>query len=324
MRTTTMGAPLCRWVLALTLILAVAPRAAWAEGLTKWRVGTPEASAFMFAVVDVGIKSGIFAKHGLDVERIDFQGGAKLQQGIVSNSVEVTVAGSSDIQFLAKGVPALAVAEIAGPPVDMALIVRADGSITKPEQLKGAKIAVTTVGSLTDWLAREFARRQGWGSDGVEPVAVGSIRAGTSALLVKQVDAFVGSTENGLVLEHEGRAKILLDYGKVLPHFLTHLMYASDAAMHDQPDALKRFIAGWFDTIAYMRAHKDRTVEIVSDAIKLPPEIVARAYDIDMIAITDKGNIDREAFAGLKQAVLPEDVRAKVTDAQLFTEKFLP
>ena len=147
--------------LVLIALAAILPRPAAAETATKLRVGTPEASAFMFAVVDVGVQAGIFAKHGLDVEKIDFQGGAKLQQGIVSNAVEVTVAGSSDIQFIAKGVPALAIADIAGPPVDMALIVRTDGSIAKPEQLKGAKIAVTTVGSLTDWLAREFARRQG-------------------------------------------------------------------------------------------------------------------------------------------------------------------
>lgn len=314
-------------VLAALMLLALAavePRMAAAEAATKLRVGTPEASAFMFAVVDVGIQTGIFAKHGLDVQRIDFQGGAKLQQGIISNAVEVTVAGSSDIQFIAKGVPALAIAEIAGPPVDMALIVRADGSITKPEQLKNGKIGVTTVGSLTDWLAREFARQQGWGDNGVEPVAVGSIRAGTSALLAKLVEAFVGSTETGLVLEHDGRAKILLDYGKILPGFLTHLMYASTTAMKDQPEALKRFVAGWFDTVAYMRAHKERTVKIVSEAIKLPPEVVARAYDIDMTAITDKGNVDRAAFAGLKKAVLPEALRAKVTDEQLFTEKFLP
>ena len=307
----------------LMTIAAATPRADAADA-TKIRVGTPEASAFMFAVVDVGVHAGIFAKHGLDVEKIDFQGGAKLQQGIISNAVEVTVAGSSDIQFIAKGVPALAIAEIAGPPVDMALIVRADGSVARPEQLKGAKIGVTTVGSLTDWLAREFARRQGWGDDGVEPVALGSIRAGTSALLSNLVDAFVGSTETGLVLEHENRAKILLDYGKVLPGFITHLMYASSAAMTGQPDAVKRFVAGWFDTVAYMRANKARTVEIASEAIKLPPEIVARAYDIDMTAITDKGNIDRPGFEGLKKAVLSDELRAKVSNDQLFTEKFLP
>jgi ABC-type nitrate/sulfonate/bicarbonate transport system substrate-binding protein len=307
----------------LLVLATLAPPRAVAEA-TKIRVGTPEASAFMFAVVDVGIHAGIFARRGLDVEKIDFQGGAKLQQGIISNAVEVTVAGSSDIQFIAKGVPALAIAEIAGPPVDMALIVRIDGSIVRPEQLKGAKIGVTTVGSLTDWLAREFARRQGWGDDGVEPVALGSIRAGTSALLTNLVDAFVGSTETGLVLEHEGRAKILLDYGKVLPGFITHLMYASTAAMTDRPADLKRFVAGWFDTVAYMRAHKERTVEIVAEAIKLPPEIVARAYDIDMTAITDKGNVDRTGFEALKKAVLSDELRAKVANDQIFTEKFLP
>jgi len=310
-------------LLGVLLVLGLGPRAAPAGELTKLRVGTPEGSSFMFTVVDVGVRTGIFRKHGLDVEKIDFQGGAKLQQGIISHSVEVTVAGSSDIQFIAKGTPALAVAEIAGPPVDLALIVRTDGSIPDANALKGKKIGVTTVGSLTEWLAKEFSRHQGWGDDGVVPVAVGGGRSAASALLTNLVDAFVGPTEGGLVLQHDGRAKILLDYGKILPKFITHLMYASTAAMTDEPDAVRQFVAGWFETVAFMRANKDRTVAIASDAIKLPPDITAEAYDIDLPALTLKGDFDVPAFEELKKAVLPADVRTKIANDQLFTEKFL-
>ena len=38
--------------------------------------------------------------------------------------------------------------------------------------LKGKKVGVTTVGSLTDWLARRMSILQGWGPDGIKIVTV--------------------------------------------------------------------------------------------------------------------------------------------------------
>lgn len=41
------------------------------------------------------------------------------------------------------------------------------------------------------------------------------------------------------------------------------------------PDELHRFLAGGFDTIAYMRKHKDDTVRIAAAAMHEPADIVA-------------------------------------------------
>src|SRR5262245_16739194 len=168
---------LSRAALTAALVLA-AP--AYAQ---KVKVGTPEGSAFMFAIIDVGVESGIFKKHGLDVEKVNFAGGAKLVQGLATGDVDVATGGSTEFGFIAKGAPQKAVAQMAGPPVDLALIVRMDGSITDPKQLKGKKIGDTTVGSLTAWLAAEFARREGWGDNSVEHVHVGSMASEIAALM---------------------------------------------------------------------------------------------------------------------------------------------
>lgn len=307
----------------IAIALALAAFSGAAQAAEKIRVGVPEGRAFMFAVVDVGNEAGIFKKVGLDVEKVDFQGGAKLWQGLASNSVDVAVAGSSDIKFILKGIPARAIAETAGPPVDLALIVGADGSVTRPEQLKGQRIGVTTPGSLTHWLALRFAQHEGWGEDGVQPVAVGGMQGEISALLTKQVAAIVGPTEIGLSLEHKGRAKILTDYGKVLPHWVTHLMYATTMAMKERPRAVKKFVAGWFDTVAYMRANKARTVKIVSAVMKVPATIASQAYDMEMPAITSQGRINAKAFQALEAAVLPPSLRIKATKGQLIDTAFL-
>ena len=289
------------------------------------KVGTPEGTAFMFAPTDVGIETGIFKKHGVTVEKVDFAGGAKLVQGLASGAVDVSTGGSTEIGFIAKGAPQKAVAQMAGPPVDLALIVRADGSITDRKQLKGKKIGDTTAGSLTAWLAGEFARREGWGEDGVEHVHVGGMSSEIAALMTKQVDAIVGPTEAGMKLEEEGRAKILVTFGPLLPDFATHFIYATDATIATKPTGLKSFLKGWFETIAWMRAHKAETLKIVGQVTKTSPELTARAYDMQMPALSADGKFDMKAFEAQKKVFIEPEILAKLPgNAALMNDQFLP
>ncbi len=39
---------------------------------------------------------------------------------------------------------------------------------------------------------------------------------------------------------------------------MTHLIYAHNNLIKNQPDALRRFLAAWFDTVAYMRDTRQR------------------------------------------------------------------
>jgi hypothetical protein len=44
------------------------------------RFGKPVAGAFTFALVDLGVRAGIFKKHGLELEISAFTGGTRLVQ----------------------------------------------------------------------------------------------------------------------------------------------------------------------------------------------------------------------------------------------------
>ena len=289
------------------------------------RVGTPEGSAFMFAVVDVGIQAGLFKKHDLNVEKVNFAGGAKLVQGLASGDVDVSTGGSTEFGFIAKGAPQKAVAQMAGPPVDLALIVRMDGSITDPAQLKGRKIGDTTAGSLTAWLAGEFARRQGWGEDGVVHVHVGGMSSQIAALTTKQVDAIVGPTEGAMKLEAEGRAKALVTFGPLMPDFITHFIYATDKMMAARPDELRRFLRGWFDTVAWMNANKAESVKIITEVTKTSPELTAKTYDIEMPALSKNGKFDMKGFEAQKKIFIEPEELAKLSgNDRLMTDRYLP
>jgi len=289
------------------------------------RIGTPEATAFMFAMLDVGIDAKIFEKHDLTVERIDFAGGGKLQEGMTAGAVDLSLTGNSELAFIAKGAPEKAVAITAGPPVDMGIIVRMDGSIAKPEDLKGKTFGVTSPTSLTSWLALAYAKKQGWGPDGIKRAYVGGMSSQVAGLMVKNVDAIVGPVEGAFILEAKGQAKTFADFGDI-KLYITHVIYARNALIKDHAPALRRFLAAWFDTVKYVRAHKAETLKMIAAPTKMPPDIASKVYDLETPALSPDGRFDPKAVEAVMQSFVDLALLDKIpaNSKDLYTEEFLP
>jgi ABC-type nitrate/sulfonate/bicarbonate transport system substrate-binding protein len=306
---------------ALFFVLAGSARAA-----DEVRVGTPEGTAFMFAVLDVGEGAGIFAKHDLKVEKINFAGGGKLGEAVSAGAVDFTVSGNTDLAFIAKGAPEKAVAVVTGPPVEMSIIVRSDGSIKTVEGLKGKAIGVTSPTSLTSWLALAFSRKQGWGPEGIKRAYIGSMSSEVAGLMVKSVDAIVGPVEGGYILEAKGQAHPLLTFGD-MKVFITHIIYAHNDIIKNKPQVVRAFLAGWFDTVRYMQSHKEEALRLTEPATKLPPDIAAKVFDLEVPALAAaNGRFDQAALAATMQSFLDVGVLTNLpaNPKDLYTEAFLP
>src|SRR5213592_1508636 len=78
------------FLLAFSIIL-IALWVAPANATEKLRVGKAVAFAWTFTPLDVGIQTGIFAKHGLEIEASDATGDAKLQQALTADSLDVGI-----------------------------------------------------------------------------------------------------------------------------------------------------------------------------------------------------------------------------------------
>jgi NitT/TauT family transport system substrate-binding protein len=289
------------------------------------RFGKGHPTAFTFIPVDVGVEYGTFKKHGIDLEVYSFEGATKIHQAFAANSLEMGAASGPDMVFVAKGSPVKGVANMAGPPLLIGLGVRPDGSIKTLADLKGKKIAVTTLGSLTWWLPREVARLQGWGTEGIETVQVNSTPGMIAALKTKQVEAMSTGVDSIYALEEKGEAKLLLNFGDYVKDFMMHVIYATDKYMAANPDGVRKVLAGWFDTIDYMQKHKTETVRTYMRVSKLPESIASRTFDDVMPIFTRDGHfVDSQlkvlarSYVDLKQLETEPDMR------KLLTEQFLP
>jgi NitT/TauT family transport system substrate-binding protein len=308
----------------LALLLAALAGAASAAP-EKLRVGTPEAVGFNFHILDAGIERGNFAKHDLAIERIDLEGGAKLHQAMAAGELDIALGGGTDLTFLVKGAPEKAVAVLGTAPSNLAILLRADSPIATLADLKAKKIGATTVGSLTSWFALEIARREGWGQDGITLVYLGGTESMLAGLTTKSVDAAAASLEVGHIRASEGKFRMLVKGGEFVPDFVASVIYASDALIAQRPDTVRRFLAGWFETVRYLHDHRSEAIALMAKIMAAPPDAVAKIYDDEMPSFPRDGHFDLRALGVVEQALVDFGRIDRLPDnSRLLTEAFLP
>jgi len=310
-----MYALVTRCVALLVLLLASFGTPAAAATL---RVGKAVPEAFSFVPLDIGVRKGIFARNGLEIESIAFTGDARMQQAMASDSLDIALGSGPAMAFIVKGSPIKGVAAMAGPPLLLAIVVRPDGPRSAAD-LKGKKISVSTAGSLTYWLVSETSRRQGWGPKGIEIAPMGAMPGQIAAL--KRGDIDIG---NAFELEKRGEGRILVRFTDI-KDFHIHVIFATDKLIAEHPQSIRAFLKAWFETIAFMRANKAETVAIAGEVTNKDEDITSRSYDELMPMFSDDGRFDANALATLAKSYVELGLLPQAPDLQtLYTEAFLP
>jgi ABC-type nitrate/sulfonate/bicarbonate transport system substrate-binding protein len=292
----------------------------------KLRIGTPEAVGFNFYMLDAGIDLGIYRKLDLDIQRIDLEGGAKLHQAMAAGAIDIALGGGTDLLFVAKGSPEKAVGVLGNAPANLSILVLGDSPIRTIADLKGKKVAATTVGSLTSWFVQEVSRRQGWGVDGITIVYLGGTESMLAGLTTKTVDAASASLEVGHIRgDATGKYRMIVKGGEFVHDFVASVIYASNATIAERPDELRRFLKGWFETVAYLRSHKAEAIPLMAKIMNAPQEPVAAIYDDEIDSYPTDGHFERRSLHIVEQALVDFGRIDKMPDdSVLLTEEFLP
>ncbi len=307
---------------AMLLLTALMAPANAAETL---RVAKVVPFAWSFTPLDIGIETGIFAKHGLAIEESASAGDAKLQQLLTSNSVDIGIGSGPGMAFSVKGVPAKAVAVMFGLPRNMAVMVGYDSDAKTVDDLKGKKLGVTTVGSLTAWIGERINAKQGWGDGGIIVVPIGGMPPARAAIKTHQLDGYIGALETGYSLEEAKEWRVITTATPFVDHFITHVIFARDELIEKHPETVRAFLQSWFETIAFMKTNKEKSVEISAKVINVSPAVASRAYDEQIGYFSTDGTFDPQAVATLKKSFIEMQLLSEVPDDKLlFTTQFVP
>jgi ABC-type nitrate/sulfonate/bicarbonate transport system substrate-binding protein len=310
---------------AFALLCAAAFVAAPAGADTKLAVGKSASTSESNLAANVGAQLGIFKKHGLDVEVVDLAGGGKMIQALTAGSIDIGVGAGFQMAFIVKGAPMLAVCEDASV-LPFVIGIPWDSKLKTLQDLRGKSIGISSAGSLTDWLARELARTQGWGSEEITRVAIGSNpAASTAAFRLHRIDAYMGGTSTFIAMEEKKIGRALAPVSTYIPKIAAGTIFASTRLIETNPDALRAFLAGWIETVRYMKKHKAETVKIESAVTGYSEETTSRDYDLTIGYFTDDCKFDRNSLVTLQRSFLDMKLLDKAPDmSKLYSEAYLP
>lgn len=303
--------------------LALASPVALAQDVM--RVGKAGREAFSFVPVDIGVQMGFFKKRNLNVEIASFAGDARLQQAMAADAIDLSLASGPGMAFIVKGAPIKAVAAFAGPPLLFALIVPKDSPLKSAADLNGKTVGVSGVGSVTQWLVNQIAVKQGWGLGAIKVVGIGENAARLAAVKSKGIDGGVVDIATALNYVKSGDGRILARFGDSVGDFHVHVMFATNKTIADRPKAVTAFIEGWFETVAFMRQNKAKSVEIAAEVMGTDKELASAIYDELMPMFSNDGRFNPKALEVLSKSFVELKTLPSEPDmSKLYTEALLP
>jgi ABC-type nitrate/sulfonate/bicarbonate transport system substrate-binding protein len=129
----------------------------------------------------------------------------------------------------------------------------------------------------------------------------------------------------GYKLEEDGSGRVLVQFGDRMKVFHIYIVYARSGFLQKSPDAVRAFLAGWFESIAYMREHRAETIDIVRRTAEISQGVASRDYDDLMGMFNATGRFDPNALAVLARSFVEMGLLPQIPDMRtLVTEQYLP
>ena len=129
----------------------------------------------------------------------------------------------------------------------------------------------------------------------------------------------------GFQLETTKQGRLLMTTADIVQDFLQHVIFASNKIVAENPDAVRRFLKAWFETVAFMKANKAETVEIAMSVTKFSPEVESKEYDLVMPMMFTDGHFPAAALKTIQELIVEMGLVASKPDmTKLYTEAYLP
>lgn len=203
---------------------------------------------------------GLFKKHGVAVELVNFPVQGDAVQALASAQLDGASLATNDILTINGGGSKVTVVllhdESAG--ADM-LIVR---GIDSPKGLKGQRIAVE-VGGVSHFFLTKLLGKYGMTEKDVTIVNMAAPDAG-AAFAAKSINAAVTWEPFGTQGIKSG-GKLLLS-SKDTPGAIVDVLGIRNAVLKARPDQVQRLIAAWFDALDYVAKNRDESFRVMAKA----------------------------------------------------------
>ena len=289
------------------------------EKLEKVSLGIP-VTALSQLPSYVGGRFGIFREEGLDVQ-IVLMNGRLVGPALLQGDLDYCTLADTMMRAATTGLPVKVIA-FGGIRPALALNVRPE--IKSPADLKGKSIAVTSIGSTTDIVAREIVRHFGLNPErDIITQGLGSQANNQAALRAGAVHGAIFTPPYDVIGEKEG-FRVLAWAGDIVKDQLQAGLATSDNKINRNPVQVKRVVRGFVKSLVYLRKEKNKIVEFIGKQWKIDPDVAEKSYQVMIKTLSPNGSASDSAVENVIQQTLKANKSQKqVPHAQVVNLSFL-
>lgn len=220
----------------------------------------------------------IYEKNGLDVQLILVKGSGQTSTAILGGSLYAAPVALPTVMLADLGGADLVNIAHTVPGVQSTLLVKQE--IKKAEDLKGKKIATSSLGSLGDFLFKYIIRKHGMDPNrDVLWISIGTPQERLQALASGVVDA----ADVSYPVDAQGQRmgfRVLFDARKEVV-YPSMSVVTRRKNIQDDRDTVMRMIRSHVEGIAYFKTHKDFSMKVLSKYLRMnDQELMEGSYEI--------------------------------------------
>lgn len=268
-----------RFLLAAGFAVLAASSAGLAQAQDRLKLAVGQRGNWDTSVSEIGSRLGIFKKHNLELELLYTQGGGETQQAVLSNSVDIGVAGGimGALSAYSKGAPIRILAAETTGGQDLFWYVKADSPIRTLKDFDGRTVAYSTNGSSTHGVVNAFAKE-----NDIKPrlTATGGPAATLTQVMSGQIDVGWSAPPFGLELLNKGEIRVIAT-GNDTKAFRTQtvrLLITNTSVLQNKKPQIDRYMDAYRETVDAMYSSEE-ALKVYADFVGVPLEIARRTRD---------------------------------------------
>ncbi len=274
----------------------------------------------LFLPLWVGQDRGIFKKFGLDTEVITIQGGPLAVQALLAGSTQFHVGGTSSIvDAKIQGAQTVTLAVFTD---TLPYILVASHKIKSASQLKGARFAVSRLGSASDLALGIALKNLGVVDPEEKPIilGVGDQTSRFGALRSGAVDATVISPPLTVTARKLGFNLIASFQDAGITWAYNSIDTTSDFAKNNRQIVLG-FLKAFIESMAYICKNKEESLALLAHWMRLKDrESLEETYDYLVKILPKKPYSSEKGIQAVLDAIAVRNLNAKKFRPQDFTD----
>src|SRR5687768_2192153 len=243
-------------IVAILAVLSTGYRTAEAKFTLAYISDSPSSSVPFWIAKD----TGLFKKHGLDVDMLFINGSTRGIQSLIAGDLNFTGAvGTSAINGRLAGGDIYIISSLVN---TLPYYIVGKSEIKSPEDLKGRSAATHIPGTSADFALRLALKRFGIAYEDIKAVMIGGSPARVAAVMNGQLD-FTMVTEPGKIQAEKAGLKVIVDMAKLDIPFQFTCVVTTGKMIREQPEKVMAFVKAMAEAVHFYKNNKEEVIKIM-------------------------------------------------------------